>query len=70
QPFLTQKLCQLARDSSQDTVTNTLRIPPGNEAYWVETLVRKRILKEWEAQDEPEHLRTIRNRILNNQDSA
>ncbi|MFB2974869.1 AAA-like domain-containing protein [Microseira sp. BLCC-F43] len=70
QPFLTQKLCQLARDSSQDTVSDTLRIPPGNEAYWVETIVRKRILKEWEAQDEPEHLRTIRNRILNNQDSA
>ena len=70
QPFLTQKLCQLAISSSQDAATQPLTISPGNEAYWVDNLVRKRILDRWESQDEPEHLRTIRNRILSNTDTA
>ncbi|MEO1444690.1 MAG: AAA-like domain-containing protein [Cyanobacteria bacterium J06635_11] len=70
QPFLTQKLCQLAISSSQDAVATPLTIPPGNEAYWVDELVRTRVLNRWESQDEPEHLRTIRNRILNNPDTA
>ncbi|MEL6778343.1 MAG: AAA-like domain-containing protein, partial [Cyanobacteria bacterium J06597_16] len=70
QPFLTQKLCQLVIASSQDAVSQPLTIPPGNEAYWVDELVRSRILYRWESQDEPEHLRTIRNRILSNPDTA
>ncbi|MEL6940976.1 MAG: AAA-like domain-containing protein, partial [Cyanobacteria bacterium J06598_1] len=70
QPFLTQKLCQLAISSSQDAVNQPLTIPPGNEAYWVENLVQKKIIDRWESQDEPEHLRTIRNRILNNPETA
>ena len=70
QPFLTQKICQLAISSSQDAISQPLAIPPGNEAYWVDELVRSRILNRWESQDEPEHLRTIRNRILNNSDTA
>ncbi|MEL6552080.1 MAG: AAA-like domain-containing protein [Cyanobacteria bacterium J06621_11] len=70
QPFLTQKICQLAISSSQDAVSHPLAIPPGNEAYWVDELVRSRVLDRWESQDEPEHLRTIRNRILNNPDTA
>lgn len=69
QPFLTQKLCQLAINFSQDAVSGTLTIPPGNEAYWVEQLVRTQILQDWETQDEPEHLRTIRNRILNHSEA-
>ncbi|MEM9150936.1 MAG: hypothetical protein AAGB19_10835, partial [Cyanobacteria bacterium P01_F01_bin.3] len=70
QPFLTQKLCQLIITSSQDAVSQPLTIPPGNEAYWVDELVRSRILHRWESQDEPEHLRTIRNRILSNPETA
>jgi hypothetical protein len=31
---------------------------------WVEQLVRSHIIEHWESQDEPEHLRTIRDRIL------
>jgi PAS domain S-box-containing protein len=31
---------------------------------WIEKLVRSRIIENWESQDEPEHLRTIRDRIL------
>ncbi len=70
QPFLTQKLCQLVEISSQDTVSGMLTIPPGTEAFWVENIVRSYIIYKWESQDEPEHLRTIRNRLLNNEQIA
>ncbi|MGB3652965.1 MAG: AAA-like domain-containing protein [Rivularia sp. (in: cyanobacteria)] len=58
QPFLTQKLFQI--------IANTKTIPPGTEAFWVENVVRSRILDDWESQDNPEHLRTIRNRLFTN----
>jgi ABC-type branched-subunit amino acid transport system substrate-binding protein len=61
QPFLTQKLCSLI------AATNTL-IPKGKEAKAVERLVKTRILNHWETQDEPEHLRTIRDRLLGDPD--
>lgn len=49
QPFLTQKLCQLMIEES------VVEDPPS-----VEQVVRSRIIENWESQDEPEHLRTIR----------
>ena len=55
QPFLTQKICKLLVENSE---------------FWhspqehVEQLVRSRIIENWEAQDNPEHLRTIRDRLL------
>ncbi|MEO0537443.1 MAG: AAA-like domain-containing protein [Cyanobacteria bacterium P01_A01_bin.123] len=70
QPFLTQKLCQLIVEQGQQTAHGQLIIPPGNEAFWIDSLVRDRLLKNWESKDEPEHLRTIRNRILNNPDKS
>jgi ABC-type branched-subunit amino acid transport system substrate-binding protein len=57
QPFLTQKLCQFISNSESF-------IPVGDEAESVEQLVQERIIENWEAQDNPEHLRTIRDRIL------
>ncbi|MFW9262804.1 AAA-like domain-containing protein [Nostoc sp. CALU 546] len=57
QPFLTQKVCEFVRKSA--TI-----IPPGEEAPFVENLVRNRVIQNWESQDEPEHFRTIRDRIL------
>jgi len=57
QPFLTQKLCQMIRETSA-------AIPINTEAAWVENLVQTRILDHWESQDEPQHLKTIRDRIL------
>ncbi|AFZ18595.1 AAA-like domain-containing protein [Allocoleopsis franciscana] len=66
QPFLTQKLCQL-------TLMATNRVSvilAGDEARWVEQLVVRRIIDNWESQDEPEHLRTIRDRILSNSQRA
>ncbi|MEO1404390.1 MAG: AAA-like domain-containing protein [Cyanobacteria bacterium J06635_1] len=70
QPFLTQKLCQMIVEQAQQTASGKLMILPGNEAYWVDSLVRDQLLKNWESKDEPEHLRTIRNRILNNPEKS
>jgi WD40 repeat protein len=60
QPFLTQKLCQLVLIAESS-------IPEGNEAEWVENLVRSHVIQNWESQDDPEHLKTIRDRILCNE---
>jgi hypothetical protein len=57
QPFLTQKVCRLILCAESP-------ILEGREVEWVEQLVRSRIIEHWESQDEPEHLRTIRDRIL------
>ncbi|NET43148.1 AAA-like domain-containing protein [Okeania sp. SIO2B3] len=57
QPFLTQKLCQL-------TVKSDSSIPNNKEKEWVEDFVRTTIIDNWESQDEPQHLRTIRDRLL------
>lgn len=53
QPFLTQKICQLAAREAR---------APGRLS--ISDVVRNRIIAHWETQDEPEHLRTIRNRLL------
>jgi len=57
QPFLTQKVCQLV--SKLPSV-----ITDGSEEIAVEQLIRKEIIENWESKDEPEHLRTIRDRIF------
>lgn len=66
QPFLTQKLCQLVVSTSLNMESGVLTIPPGAEAFWMENIVKSRIIHNWEWQDEPEHLRTIRDRLLRN----
>ena len=53
QPFLTQKLCFLA-----------VRHP--ELAVNIPELIQEYIVDNWEIQDEPEHLKTIRDRLLNN----
>ena len=55
QPFLTQKLLDLLVHS-----------PQGEESSeaWVERLVRHQLLENWEAQDNPPHFKTIRDRLL------
>ncbi|MEC4818679.1 MAG: AAA-like domain-containing protein, partial [Scytonema sp. PMC 1069.18] len=70
QPFLTQKLCRLFVSSSQAAVGGKLIIPPGTEAFWVESVVQSHIISKWESQDEPEHLRTIRDRLLRKEQFA
>jgi len=70
QPFLTQKICYLAYRASRETADGLVNIPPGTEAFWVDTLVRSRIVNNWESQDEPEHLKTIADRILRDEQRA
>ncbi|MEH2371232.1 AAA-like domain-containing protein [Nostoc sp.] len=57
QPFLTQKLCKLIAISSYP-------IPQGSEAKCIENLVCSSVIENWETQDIPQHLKTIRDRIL------
>ena len=57
QPFLSQKICLLIRDAKTP-------IPINGESEWIENLVQTQIINNWETQDEPEHLRTIRDRLL------
>jgi WD40 repeat protein len=56
QPFLTQKLCQLVRDHGNRIASNT-------EADCIQRIVQSKIIDHWEAQDDPMHLRTIRDRL-------
>ncbi len=67
QPFLTQKICDLVLSVIQERVREKLTITPGQEGFWVESIVGERIIEKWESQDEPEHLRTIRDRLNYNQ---
>ena len=56
QPFLTQKVCNLVLNSSD--------LSEENEEEWLENLIRTNIIENWQAKDDPEHLRTIERRIL------
>ncbi len=60
QPFLTQKLCKILLDSVST-------IPTGGEVGWVDQLVRSQVIDDWKSHDNPEHLKTIRDRLLKNQ---
>ncbi|NEO83619.1 MAG: hypothetical protein F6J87_05070 [Spirulina sp. SIO3F2] len=70
QPFLTQKLCQMVVDLADESPEGTVTVPPGTERVWIDELLRDRLLTHWQSQDEPEHLRTIRNRLLSDDDKA
>jgi WD40 repeat protein len=73
QPFLTQKLCDLlvkVADKKAAGGEDFAQISLGAEAFWVDLIVRNRVAHKWESQDDPEHLRTIRDRITRNQQRA
>ncbi|PLZ80949.1 hypothetical protein CEN44_29050 [Fischerella muscicola CCMEE 5323] len=69
-PFLTRdggEFCDFldGREFGGDILPPTRR-----EVYtkeWVEAVVKSQIIENWEFHDEPEHLRTIRDRILRNE---
>lgn len=63
QPFLTQKLCQLV-------VLQQQPILAGDEEKQVGELVRSHLLNHWELQDDPAHLRTIRDYLLHDSEQA
>lgn len=67
QPFLTQKLCRLTAQVLQDGRIAHSSVPvtlPDTAAALVEQIVYTRVIDHWESQDDPEHLRTIRDRLL------
>ncbi|MDJ0704576.1 MAG: AAA-like domain-containing protein, partial [Leptolyngbyaceae cyanobacterium MO_188.B28] len=68
QPFLTQKLCQIVVKTDDDKL-----IPPSIDlgepdqlTAWIQGIVQSQIIDNWESQDNPEHLKTIRDRLLKN----
>ncbi|MDJ0744294.1 MAG: AAA-like domain-containing protein [Xenococcaceae cyanobacterium MO_167.B27] len=63
QPFLTQKICQLVRDYSPRKFLN-------NQEAWLEQLIQNHIINNWQTQDEPEHLKTIRDRLLSDEEKT
>ncbi len=67
QPFLTQKLCKLVLAANEEPPQPPLLRGEQEWQEWIEKLVRSRIIENWESQDEPEHLRTIRDRLLRNE---
>ena len=82
QPFLTQRVCNLLiQDSQNPNLSSEVRSMAENSAYdfselaggekeWVESIVIKRIINNWEAQDEQQHFKNIRDRMLFNQEFA
>ncbi|MDM9582472.1 AAA-like domain-containing protein [Nostoc sp. GT001] len=59
QPLLTQKVCNLL---IRDLKNPNLLARRGEK--WVEGVVRSGIIDNWEAEDEQQHLKTIRDRML------
>jgi hypothetical protein len=55
QPFLTQKLCDLIVTECQNNSFTT-----------VKEVVNRKIIKNWQTQDNPAHLKTIQNRLSEN----
>ncbi|MBW4492501.1 MAG: AAA-like domain-containing protein [Oscillatoria princeps RMCB-10] len=84
QPFLTQKLCEIISTSpspphrphkgrggeSQTVSVLEIEASAEVEAEWVAELVRRHMIDDWESHDAPEHLRTIRERLLRNEQLA
>ncbi|MEL6764704.1 MAG: WD40 repeat domain-containing protein, partial [Cyanobacteria bacterium J06607_6] len=60
QPFLTQWVCHLLQEARS-------HIESDREAEQVAQMVQSRIIANWEVQDSLSHLKTIRDRLLSNQ---
>ncbi|MEQ8386926.1 MAG: CHASE2 domain-containing protein [Coleofasciculus sp. A1-SPW-01] len=69
QPFLTQKVCRLVcqtvgEERHIDYLTKPALLRGNYSQSLVDQVVRSHILDNWLSQDHPEHLRTIRDRVL------
>ncbi|BAZ08821.1 WD-repeat containing protein [Calothrix sp. NIES-4071] len=62
QPFLTQKICRLIATDQNNVETVLIRSP--HIASHLQDLIQKNIIENWESHDEPEHIKTIRDRML------
>ncbi|MEB3829398.1 AAA-like domain-containing protein [Phormidium sp. CCY1219] len=70
QPFLTQKLCKLVVNGEGQSTRANGPIAIENPANFIASLVRSRAIENWESQDEPPHLKTLRDRLLRNEKRA
>lgn len=72
-PFLTQKLCRMVTGAAMrgeaTMVGRATSATIEDERTWIQALVQQQIIDHWDAKDEPEHLRTIRDRIVNSEQS-
>jgi WD40 repeat protein len=67
QPFLTQRICQILLEEADSPSANLQRYQndlSGSLADWVAEVIQRRVISNWASQDEPEHLKTIRDRLL------
>ncbi len=62
QPFLTQKLLSLVIHEAE--TKENLHLSPADISEWIAQIVQERIIENWEAQDVPQHLGTLQQRIL------
>lgn len=62
QPFLTQKLCSLARSTILHTEAE-LEWESMDVSEWVNNLVSQQVINNWEFNDHPEHFKTICSRL-------
>ncbi|MBD2364249.1 AAA-like domain-containing protein [Anabaena minutissima FACHB-250] len=71
QPFLTQKLCKIFLQylETKNSESDNKEIQDNSQSL-IPEIVRWLIVENWETQDEPEHLRTIRDRLLYNGQST
>lgn len=66
QPFLTQKLCQLVLAQANRSISRGKTLT----AAWIDQLVQTYVLDQWSLQNEPVHLRSIRDRLLQDDEFA
>ncbi len=62
QPFLTQKLCKLVHEKAEEK-GEKIQISISKIEDFIKELVQTKLIENWEAQDEPPHLKTIRDRL-------
>ncbi|MBP0016938.1 MAG: AAA-like domain-containing protein [Cyanobacteria bacterium SBLK] len=63
QPFLTQRICDLARKFDRPLIV-------GQEVEWVEDLVRSQVVENWKYNDPNRHFITIRDRLLRDREQG
>ena len=71
QPFLTQKVCRLVAAQAANAGAVQLEADGAQmTAEAVTELIQAQVIHNWQSNDEPEHLRTIRDRLVKNEQKA
>ena len=68
QPFLTQKLCKLLIQKLMNNCQYEILNSQDEVSELVNYLAINEIVENWQGQDEPEHLKTVRDRVLRKSD--